>query len=296
MKEKALIQLCKELDFPGESLSVLERAYLSVTENADVDKLFQTAQDSLLRAHQLVFDDATKQLLKLTNLPAYTLNALLCISALEPLGKIYEAAGKMESFDQYVRTLKQTLISCKEQFGVWGIQTAFWQWMFHDWRCAELGRLIFEPYYHFSDVSYHGIQKGDPVILIHIPAGTPLDMDEVMESLSRGYHYFKDRFPEEVVPFITHSWLLYPPYLNGVFKEGGNLQKFAGLFDVISQNENYSDSFEHVFDRPYPGKENLRDVPQKTSLQRNMLQFIKQGNAMGDGYGIFLYGKNGIIR
>ena len=296
MTENMLITLSKELDFPQESLGALKSAYLSVTENADANKLFQTACENLLQADQLRFNDAVAKLLELTDLPQYTLNILLCVAALEPLQEKYAAAGRLESFRQYRESVKQTMLQCKEHSGIWGIQTAFWQWMFHDWRCAELGRLLFEPYHHFCDVFYRGIQKGDPVVLIHIPAGKPLDSDEVMASLARGYQYFKDSFPNEVVPFITHTWLLYPPYLNGVFPEGSNLQKFAKLFTILAQDDKKYANFSNVFGCDYPGDENLNSLPQETSLQRNMLRFIKEGNSMGDGYGILLYGKDGIIR
>ena len=212
---------------------------------------------------------------------------------MEPLSKIYEKADLKEKFDEYVKKLKPQLINCKENFDIWGIKIGFWQWIFHEWQCVTLGRLQFEPFYHFCDIPYKGIKKGDPVILIHIPGGKPLDMDEVMASLNLGFNYFKNRFENETVPFITHSWLIYPPYLNGVFKEGSNLQKFSQLFDIIDQNDENFANFSTVFGCPYPGKD-LGNLPQNTSLQKNMLQFLKQGNIMGQGYGIFLYNKNGI--
>lgn len=59
---------------------------------------------------------------------------------------------------------------------------------------VRLGRLEFEPFYHFSDVSYNGINEGDRVILIHIPGGAPLDMSEMQESLRVGYEFFNKHF------------------------------------------------------------------------------------------------------
>ena len=74
-----------------------------------------------------------------------------------------------EKFDTNIKSLRTHLINCKEDCGVWGIKDAFWQWMFHELQCVYLGRLEYEPFYHFSDVSYNGINEGDRVILIHIP-------------------------------------------------------------------------------------------------------------------------------
>ncbi len=42
------IRLCESLDFPAESLSALENAYVSVTENPEVNILFKTAVDGLI--------------------------------------------------------------------------------------------------------------------------------------------------------------------------------------------------------------------------------------------------------
>ena len=94
---------------------------------------------------------------------------------------------------------------------------------------------------------------------------------------------------------MTHSWLIYPPYSESVFKKGSNLERFARLFDVIESNDEGFSNFATVFGMPY-SEENLEKAPQETSLQRNMLKFIKDGNPMGQGYGMFLYGKNGIIK
>ena len=289
------INLCKENGFPSESLPILEKAYQIVVENPKSNELFLAAKDSILQTNEILFDETTGKIVEITNLHPYTLNIILCVACLEPLGKIYEKAKLKEKFNEYANALKSKLIKCKEKFDIWGIEEGFWLWMYHEWQCARLGRLNYEPFHHCCDVTYKGIKKGDPVVLIHIPGGKPLDMDEVMESLKLAYNHFKDRFDNGIVPFITHSWLLYPPFLNGVFKEGGNIQKFAGLFAILSQNTANFQNFRNVFGCEYPG-EDLSNVPRETSLQRNMLQFIMQGNVMGEGYGIFLYDGNGIVK
>lgn len=285
--------LCKELGFPPESIPVLDQTYQTVICDPNVNVQFCLAKDSLLRPNPSSFEESTAKIIAMTNVHPYTLHMVLCVACLAPLRKIYADLGLQEKYHIYINNLKPLFIDCKEKFGVWGLKDVFWNWMFHAWQCVKLGRLHYEPYYHFSSVAYKGINKGDPVILIHIPSGTPLNMDEVTASLQMAYLHFKSRFQNETVPFITHSWLIYPPYMNGVFKEGGNLQKFIKLFDVIEVNDENFANFSTIFGCPYPGKD-LAGMPQQTSLQRNMLEYIKQGGRMGQGYGIFIYGKNGI--
>ena len=290
-----IMQLCRELDFPLESFSFLEKAYFSVTRNPETATLFQKAKDSLLHPNSVIFDEATAKITEIAKIHPYTLNLLLCILCLPPLEIIYEVKPSREKLDENIKSLKQQLLDCKNKHNIWGIEEGFWQWMFHEHQCVMLGRLEFEPFYHFIDVPYKGIKKGDFAILIHIPGGSPLNMDEVMESLKLGYDHFKDKFENGIVPFFTHSWLLYPPYIKDVFKKGGNLQKFAALFNIINQNQGDFINFSNVFGCPYPG-DDLSNIPQNTSLQRNMLKFIKQNGVMGQGYGFIFYGNKGIIR
>lgn len=281
------------LDFPKESISFLNENYELLKEN--VPEQFQKAKKGLLLPSTAAFEDATDEILSLTNLHRYTLNIILCLACLDELSERYKAAGKEEKFNSYAKKLPELFLSCKNSSGIWGIEEALWNWMFHDLGCVRLGRLLYEPYFHFASVEYNGIKREDEVILIHIPGGEKLDMDAVESSLKLAYEKFKDRFKNAVVPFMTHSWLIYPPYLDGVFKQGSNLDKFARLFTVIEQNDEHFAHFPTVFGMPY-SKENLELVPQKTSLQKNMLRFIKDGNNMGSGYGIFFYDENGIVK
>lgn len=289
------IRHCQKLDFPTESHSPLEEAYLSLTLEDDVRELFETALNSMLNINEILFNEVTEKIVGITRISPYTLNALLCVAALEPLEAAYQSAKASDKLEVFLKNLAPQLLLCKEKHGVWGLENGFWQWMFHELCCVTLGRLEYEPFHHFCERQYGEIKKGDPVILIHIPRGNSLDMDEVTDSLKLAYEYFKDRFDNETVPFMTHSWLIYPPFLKNVFKKGGNLQKFAELFDIIAENTAGYANFPNVFGCQYPVSD-FSGVPQKTSMQRSMLEFIKQGNLMGEGYGIFFYGKSGMTK
>ena len=61
-------QLCKELDFPAESVTTLQTAYIFVTENIEVNTLFQTAVDSLLHPNNILFNEKTEKIVQLTKL------------------------------------------------------------------------------------------------------------------------------------------------------------------------------------------------------------------------------------
>ena len=288
-----LLEICKSLNFPEESLGELENAYRRIMETPEAAQAFSLARESMLHPDCNVFAEAAPVVAEAAGVHPYTVNILLQISCVEALEQFY---ADKETYEKQIGVLRHRLLLCKKEYGVWGNSYGLWQWMFHEWQCVRLGRLLFEPLPHFRGGSYGGIRIGDPVILIHIPEGSPLDMESVMDSLRQGYAYFRNRYPNGVVPFVTESWLLYPPYMDSVFPKDGNIQKFAALFHILSEtvDETY-ENFPSVFGCAYKDAD-FSKLPQKTSLQRNLLAYLQQGNPMGEAYGIFFYGKDGIIR
>lgn len=290
------LRICQKLNFPRESFAPLEKAYRTIREDARVAPAFQQACESLLRPDGNVFRPAVEQIAETTGIPLHTVHLVVQVHCLAPLRQIYAENGfREEFFWELAGMIGPQMRACRQVYGHWGNETGLWPWVFHEWQCVRLGRLVFEPMAQWGDVAYRGIQKGDPVILIHIPEGDPLDMDQVTDSLRQGYAYFKDRFAGGVVPFVTDTWLLYPPYQASVFPEGGNVRKFAGLFHILSQyvDETY-ENFPSVFGCPFQGAD-LGQMPQKTRLQRNLLAYLQAGNPMGAAHGIFLYGEDGIL-
>lgn len=295
--KEMFLQICKELDFPAASLPVLENARQRILEKPETVAQFEILCESMLHPDCNVFGEVAPKLAEKAGIHPYTLNMVLQICCIEPLRCMYAEKGFTEElFKDLVEALRQQLMLCMDEHQIWGNVYGLWQWMFHEWQCVKLGRLVFEPLPHFSPVSYEGIRKGDPVILIHIPGGSPLDMDAVMDSLRQGYEYFKGRYPNGIVPFVTHSWLLYQPYMDSVFPKNGNIQKFASLFHILS--EDVDDTFENfpsVFGCSYRDAD-FTKLPQNTALQRNLLAYLKQGNPMGEAYGIFFYNEQGVMQ
>ena len=290
------LQFCKKLNFPQESLGVLESAHRTIAENPQVADAFSVACESLLQSDGIAFRPAAAELAEKTGLPLLTVHAVLQIHCLELLRQIYADHGFSEEFFwELAGMIRNQLLECREQHGLWGNETGLWPWVFHEWRCVTFGRLVYEPLPHWGD-TYQGVHQGDPTILIHIPGGKPLDMDAVMDSLRQAYAHFRDRFDGGIVPFVTDTWLLYPPYMESVFPKDGNVQKFAALFHILDQytDETY-ENFPSVFGCPFHGAD-LSQMPQKTRLQRNLLDYLRRGNPMGAAHGIFFFGEDGIIK
>ena len=117
------------------------------------------------------------------------------------------------------------------------------------------------------------VKKGDRIINCHIPGGGKLLDDDVTKSLQLAKKFFN----MEPLILTCHSWLLYPPYEE---MYGSNMRKFYERWDVVRLDESDEDFWRIFY------KEKLEDLCEddiKTSLQRKMLDFIKNGGKMGAG-------------
>lgn len=289
-------ELCEKLEFPEESIAAIQKAYDVIMANAKAAEAFEITCGGVLKPNDNIFDENAPIIAEATGLHPYTINVVVQLYCLEPLRQIYSEEGFSEEFFwRLAGGMRGRLLSCYKEHNVWGNTLGVWEWVFHERQCVRLGRLTFEPYPLYCNASYNGVGKGDPIILIHIPSGQPLSIDAVMDSLKQGYEYFKNRFQDGIVPFAAKAWMLYPPYLEGVFSEGGNLQRFASLFHILEQ---YPDAtykhFPYIFGCSYSGGD-FSNLPQKTTLQRNLVAYLQKGNLMGSAFGILFYGEDGII-
>lgn len=286
------LQTCKKLKFPNDSLPVLENAYQAIIANPKALYLLQEACESMLTPNCNKFSEIMPKIAEITGVHQHTADMVLLLYAIEPLKKIYAQNGFPEELMwESMEDLRYKLLECKAVHNVWGTFVTPWFKGFYVLRLFKLGRLEYEALPCAQSLPY----DGDTMVMLHIPSSGPLLLEDVMDSLKRAYAFYKDRFSDGIVRFVTHSWLIYPPHVEHVFPKKSNLQKFASLFRIVStdiQENNYD--FWRVFNCSYD-EDNLDNAPQDTVLQRNLLAYLKQGNKMGNGFGLILYRENGII-
>ena len=214
----------------------------------------------------------------------YTIDLILLLYSSLRLRRLYDANGYSD--EMFVSTILSSLgyatETCMKLNGIIGCAYFYaYHTMFNLTR-FRLGRLHFELVkmpFDYKDVC----KKGETVLSCHIPASGPLLMEEVEEAFKMAYDFFKVSGPMVVV---CSSWLLYPRFYEEVFKKGSNLSKFYELFDVVDSNERAitADAW-RVFGTL---ETDLDKLPQETTLQRNLLAFLKAGNSMGGGYGVLV--------
>ena len=215
----------------------------------------------------------------------YTVYLLFFIALFPLLRERYMESGV--SLDVYEETLIDVRIKtqeCFDRYGVWGLFDTEWIGIVFEQEVYTLGRLQFQISTMPCDALVGGesFVKGETVINVHIPSGSPLKKEDCMVSFSRA----KAFYGLETTVFICDSWMLNP-FHKDFLPSHSNILMFMDFFEQINWREDktFFDAW-RIFGKPleYP----LEKMPQKTSLQRGYIDWIKAGNITSIGVGGFI--------
>ncbi len=191
---------------------------------------------------------------------------------------------------------------CRDNFHTEGLDELNWIMHHMNMNIFKIGRLQYQKMLYYGNKSYEkngeSVKFGDKVLNVHIHRGEKLDYRECEKSFIEAQEFFAKYYPE--FPnnrFMCFSWLLYPE--NKKFMaEDSNILKFPRLFDIVSQHEDPASAYRWLFGVRYKNKDMLKNkkkygnygltehLPQDTSLQRNAVEYIKNGGTLGDGMGV----------
>lgn len=283
------------VQLPAEATDFLEKEFDLLLENKKAFARLLDAMDDYFCGDEPVCMSKLKMASEESGLHPYVIDILFLILCAKPLRYIYQQRGLPENvYADSMCDLKYKLLECKRVYGIWG--TFVFEWFRGFYRCErfQLGRLQYEKMQFPFELSlYDGmIKKGSAVFNCHIPSSGPLTHDAVIQSLRKAYDFYASELTEGVLPVVCLSWLLYSPF-SCVYPEGSNLQKFYELFKVIDEYEEpKKPDFWRIFGQNYTKDSML--WPEETLLQRRCKQYLLNGNAMGEGYGILLFDGNKI--
>lgn len=136
----------------------------------------------------------------------------------------------------------------------------------------RLGRLQFEM----------GFFENSPCLHIHIPEGGKLDFDECRKSIARAKPFFEKHLSCAYTLAVCHSWLLHKS-LKEILGSNSNILNFANLFEIIENDNDQKQAMERVFGAE---SDDLKYLPEHTSLQRKLKSHLQGGNSIGMGLGI----------
>ena len=286
----------QEFDYPADArkqlLAALDAVYADKTR-ARFEALLARYEENMNCDYPQILADM-EVISAEAGISVYT-GALLVIMCLSKTLQRYhaEAGFDHEVWHNIMEDLKWKLYECKEVHGVWGTFVAGWFRLHMALKIFACGRLQFELIRFGKTYEKNGtvLTPETPVLNVHIPRTmTRLDPESVADAYDRAAAFFRKHFPEEyndTIVFVCHSWLLFPKHLD-VLSEKSNLRQFILGFEILE--DFVSDDYHEVwrlFDKNYEGDPDA--LPCDTSLRRTYVNWIKNGEKIGGGYGVRVY-------
>ena len=167
--------------------------------------------------------------------------------------------------------------NAEREFGTMGLAVYEWFYRHIDMVLFRFGRLQFE-IMEMENSIVEGevcLEKGTPIVNVHIPQGEPLTWKACEKSLEVAKEYFGiDK------PYVCHSWLLYPG-LDEVLSEKSNIREFRKHFKVLQTDYKEREAEWRVFGKVL---KNVVEYPEETSLQRRVKEYLLSGRVLGNGW------------
>lgn len=147
------------------------------------------------------------------------------------------------------------------------------------WTIRQLSCTLFR----LGELEYEITKDGR--VSIHIPSDCDMRDEQVDLSLKKAKFFFKKFFPNVSCDrFYCTSWLL-SPNLRKILPANSRILSFSQRFVLTDFMPEDVGFYFWVY-----GKEEcaVEDLPQNTSLQKNLKQFLKAGNRLGAASGYIL--------
>lgn len=262
-----IFELCRLLGVQEEvtdEIAVIDRSY-SDEETAGIRKKFYDAS---------LWNEGIKELRDYTGEDERGLKALTCVlhCALHTYG-LYEEKGITEKiFTATFQFIPRFLEWYKAAYGVYGFDRTWW-----------IPRQLALKEFRIGELEYEMIEEGEKrQVSIHIPSDAVLEKQALTASYEDAKKFLKDYYPEyENAEFVCDSWLLAPG-LKECLDSGSRILYFQGCFEVLHVKEDVNEFLEWIYlrtDLPY------EELPENTSLQRRVKDYLLSGGKIGWAYG-----------
>lgn len=184
----------------------------------------------------------------------------------------------------FARFLRET----REIAGRWRYDRAFWTWRQTGGLLFRLGALEFEYCVWEGEALPPGLERGAPVLSVHIPSDAPLTREALDQSYAQAERFFAGegrRFCRGGAPgaVLCGSWLLAPA-LEELLPENSGIRRFAGDYRRFAVREDNQEFYRWLFGAVHPVP--VSDLPERTSLQRAARARLAAGGKIGMACGI----------
>ncbi len=293
---------CREYGFTPEAAITFLNVAKKIDADMDFGERFEKIRKSYLfpKAHKL-----SRALERLTELAEekgvhpYTIHTVFLIACSSTLKIRYKKAGLPEElFLEAMKDLSYKVAECKELKGVHGTFVGSWNLRWFDISRFALGRFQYENGVLAEDYrGKNGVEypKGTRCVHIHIPSSKePMDEEARLASYKKAYDFYQDELMDGVLVLHCTCWMLNPDN-EKMLPEHSNIVGFYRDFDIYKQvkQADFHDG-ERMFGPKWYGE--VKDLPEKTGLQRAYKKWLLDGNQLGVGKGVILFDGEKIIR
>jgi hypothetical protein len=170
-----------------------------------------------------------------------------------------------------------------------------WQAVFAESETGWRGNMIAPRGYALRDVQFFprsewdlALQKGDTVLDLHIPRNDRFSMEDCQESLRQAFQFFARFYPER--PFkacACHTWF-FSPQLQQIAPPDSNIVRFQREFYLYPFTGSLAFLWFYVFGEGVKVNDRAA-APDKTSLQRAVLEWIDSGGEIFDLPGLMFH-------
>lgn len=299
----ALQNFLNAFPYSEDAKAALLQDFERILSNADASRQFLTPIEAYTQGNSIDYSVARQNAAtagSAVGVHEYSAHFLLYACLAEPLQHRYTEKGLEKAlWHNSMMDLYYKLNECYAVHGIWGSFVSPWFDRFFDMTRFALGRLQFETttFYLTDSYSKHNLnlKYGEGELLgVHIPSGSRLDHECVLDSYRRAYKFYKHLTIDGILPIICESWLLYDG-LEEFLPQDSNIIRFKQDFEVLKNVEHpaFEDCW-RMFEAQYSG--NPADLPRDTSLRRRYADWIAAGGIPGSGYGILLFDGEKVIK
>ena len=265
---ESLKEICSRIELQKE----VEEAVLAMEEKQEFSRADKDIRN-LTEAEN--WEKARENLKRSIGEDPRGLKILYCMlkAAVISWGKYLEQGIEGKIFEDTMKCFTRFVEEHKASYGVYGFDRDFWT-----------GRQLSLQLFRLGELEYEKVEEknGERYISIHIPSDAILDSEKIKGSLSSAKTFFEKQVPSwDKVPYKCCSWLLSPA-LKELLGENSRILKFQEMFTVEEVYKDSREFMEWVFKRrDIP----LEDLPEETSLQKNMKAHLLSGGWVGEGMG-----------
>lgn len=257
-------QLCRSIRMPEEVTQILVNIHSSLEVFPCLDLLMQeeTWNEGLTQLNESLGDDPGG------------FKRLCCMlrCALRARDNYNRQGIPQEIYVETMAAFSRFVREHAESYGSYGFDRGFWTTRQVSGKLLRIGQLEYEM----------KTQNSQKIVSLHIPTDVDLRPEILRPSIREGLETFYRLFPEyRGMPVYCHSWLL-SPLLKDFLPEGSNILRFQELFDLDPEGIPGNDFLLWVFKNPKLPK---AELPENTSLQRKLKQFLLDGGQFLEGKG-----------